>query len=101
MRIRTLVSLVLLLGCAAAVTAQGVPPAPAGTQHNLMPIPARLQFKPGRLPLGKSFLIATRGHRDERLLASLARFSRRLEGRTGMEFARELARISFMPEESA
>jgi hexosaminidase len=91
MRIRTLISLVLLLGCAPAGAAQQATSAPAGAQHNLMPVPARLQFKQGRLPLAKSFLIATRGHRDERLVAALARFSRRLEGRTGMEFARELA----------
>src|SRR4051812_4461328 len=60
-------------------------------QHNLMPVPAKVQFQPGRLKIDASFRAAADGHIDARLEAAIHRFSRRLEGRTGFEFSRTQA----------
>src|SRR5690348_2710404 len=59
-------------------------------QHNLMPIPASVQFQAGRLKIDASFNVATGGYRDARLEAGISRAERRLEGRTGLEFNREI-----------
>ena len=59
--------------------------------HNLMPVPASLQFQSGRLAVGDSFTIAVKGHSDARLTAAIDRMSRRLEARTGFTFARGLS----------
>src|SRR5688572_19065150 len=61
------------------------------TRRNLMPVPASVQWKQGRLPVGKNFTIAVRGQIDDRLRAYIFRIGRRLEGRTGLEFSRELS----------
>ncbi|HEX8852133.1 MAG TPA: hypothetical protein VF754_01525, partial [Pyrinomonadaceae bacterium] len=90
MRIRTSITLFLLLSYASALQAQE-PSARQAMQHKLMPVPASVQFQTGRMPVAKSFQIAARGHVDGRLRGALARFARRLEGRTGLEFRRELA----------
>ena len=60
-------------------------------QHHLMPVPATVQFQPGRLKIDASFRVAVDGHTDARLEAGIHRFSRRLEGRTGFEFSRTQA----------
>ncbi|HEX8636165.1 MAG TPA: family 20 glycosylhydrolase [Pyrinomonadaceae bacterium] len=93
MRIRTLISLALFLCSVPVGSAQeaAAPSAPPAATHNLMPVPARMQFNQGRMTVTKSFKVAVRGHADDRLRSYLARFARRLEGRTGMEFSREAA----------
>ncbi|HKQ52628.1 MAG TPA: family 20 glycosylhydrolase, partial [Pyrinomonadaceae bacterium] len=78
--------LVLLLSLPLSAAAQTAP----STRHNLMPVPASVSFNQGRLPVNKSFTVATRGHTDERLRAAISRALRRLEGRTVFEFGRDL-----------
>jgi hexosaminidase len=63
----------------------------AQQQHNLMPVPASLEFNKDRLAINESFTVATRGHSDARLQAAIARFVKRLEGRTVFSFAPGLA----------
>src|SRR5215813_2612216 len=60
-------------------------------RHNLMPTPAEVHFKSGKLAMGASFSVAVRGHNDRRLEAGIDRAMRRLEGRIGMELRRGLA----------
>jgi len=57
-------------------------------QHRLMPVPASVQFHEGRLKIDAAFTVFVQGHSDARLEAALFRASRRLEGRTGLEFTR-------------
>jgi hexosaminidase len=92
MRTRTYLPLILCLICAISANAQtaggsGV----AAPQHNLMPVPAAVQFNQGRLPVNKSFTVAVKGQPDARLQAGIDRFLRRIEGRTVMELPRGLA----------
>lgn len=56
-----------------------------------MPVPASVRFDAGRLPVTKSFTVGLRGQADERLRSYLDRAARRLEARTGMQFARGFA----------
>ena len=57
-----------------------------------MPVPASVKFHPSeRLNVDSAFKIATRGHSDDRLKAAIARFVKRLEGRTVFTFAPGLA----------
>src|SRR5690349_16426549 len=83
---RKTLSLVLLAGifliCGSVSLAQ---------QHNLMPIPASVNFTGDRLAIDQSFKVATRGHSDARLRAAIARFVKRLEGRTVLTLAPGLA----------
>mgnify|MGYP003291391262 CR=1 FL=1 len=75
--------------CVSATHAQQPAPAP---QINLMPVPASVKFQAGdRLPVDASFKVATRGHSDDRLKAAIARFMKRLEGRTVLTLAPGLA----------
>ncbi|MEZ5426966.1 MAG: family 20 glycosylhydrolase [Pyrinomonadaceae bacterium] len=60
-------------------------------QIDLMPVPANIDWKDGRLNLTKDFRVAVKGPADERLKNYVFRVMRRLEGRTVMSFARELA----------
>lgn len=78
--------LVLLLLMPLTVWAQDAKP-----QHNLLPVPASLQFKEGRLPITAQFTVAVRGHNDARLQAGIERMARRLDARTGLTFKRGLA----------
>ncbi|HEU4712115.1 MAG TPA: family 20 glycosylhydrolase [Pyrinomonadaceae bacterium] len=79
--------LIVVLTCASFVHAQEAAP-----KFNLMPVPASLKFHPGeRLNVDASFKVATRGHSDDRLKAAIARFVKRLEGRTVFSFAPGLA----------
>jgi len=55
-----------------------------------MPVPAKIQFLTGRLKIDNSFTVAVANHRDARLEAAIGRAARRLEGRTGFEFARAI-----------
>ncbi|HWP43379.1 MAG TPA: beta-N-acetylhexosaminidase, partial [Blastocatellia bacterium] len=59
--------------------------------HRLMPVPASVQFQDGRLKIDASFTVGVSDHTDARLEAAIHRMARRLEGRTGFTFSRELA----------
>src|SRR5688572_6135847 len=74
--------------CMSAANAQQSAPTP---QINLMPMPASVKFHPERLTVDSSFKVATRGHSDDRLKAAIARFVKRLEGRTVLTLAPGLA----------
>ena len=78
--------LVSVLLSTVSVSAQE--PAP---KHNLMPVPASVEFKPGRIVIDKAFTSAIKGHSDARLQAAVARFVKRLEGRTVLTLAPGLA----------
>ena len=56
-----------------------------------MPVPASVNFHPERLVVDSSFKVATRGHTDARLQAGIARFIKRLEGRTVLSFTPGMA----------
>ncbi|HVI70493.1 MAG TPA: family 20 glycosylhydrolase, partial [Pyrinomonadaceae bacterium] len=80
--------LFVVLTCAVVVTAQEPTPTP---KLNLMPVPASVKFQKERLAVDSNFKVATRGHSDARLQAGIARFMRRLEGRTVLTMAPGLA----------
>jgi hexosaminidase len=73
-------TILLILTCAIAVTAQEKP-APE-RKLNLMPVPASVKWQNERLAVDANFKVATRGHSDARLQAGIWRFIKRLEGRT-------------------
>jgi hexosaminidase len=56
-----------------------------------MPVPASVTFDNERLSVDESFKVAIRGHSDARLQAAIARFVKRLEGRTVLSLAPGLA----------
>src|SRR5688500_15493572 len=60
-------------------------------RRNLMPVPANVSWKSGRLPVAKNFTVAVAGKTDERLKQYIFRVMRRLEGRTIFEFSRDLS----------
>jgi hexosaminidase len=78
--------LVFLLTCAPIGSAQEVIP-----KHNLMPVPASIKLDTERLAVDGSFKVAIRGHSDARLRSGIARFIKRLEGRTVLSFSPGLA----------
>ena len=53
-------------------------------RHHLLPVPAQLSVRPGRLALDSTFTWTVRGASDARLLGAVDRALRRLEGRTGL-----------------
>ena len=79
---RYLLLTLLLLICGPLAVAQ---------QHNLMPAPVSVTFDNERLAVDESFKVATRGHSDARLQAAVARFVKRLEGRTVLTLTPGLA----------
>ena len=64
------------------------------TRRNLMPVPASVSWKDGRLPVTKTFTVAVKGQTDDRLKTYIFRVMRRLEGRTVLEFPREFSNDS-------
>lgn len=68
-------------GIAAAQTA---PP----TTGNLLPVPASVTFRAGRLALDSTFTVGIAGHDDGRLRRGVDRALVRLEGRIGIRFQR-------------
>jgi hexosaminidase len=80
----TLLTLIVLI-CGSVSFAQ------TAYQHNLMPVPASVTFDNERLAVDESFKVAIRGHSDARLQAAVARFVKRLEGRTVLTLAPGLA----------
>ena len=85
MKIRSVIALVLLMLCYAALIRAQEPTVPTAP-HNLMPAPAAIRFTQGRLPITKSFAVSVKSYVDDRLRAYIDRTVRRIEGRTGMEF---------------
>jgi hexosaminidase len=79
MILRSLVPLVLLSVCCPAVV--------FGQTHVLMPVPAEVAFGAGRLPVTPAFSAHVAGCRDARVEPAVLRALRRLQGRTGIEFA--------------
>src|SRR5580765_4973297 len=59
-------------------------------QLNLMPVPAAVQMQPGRLPITRSFKVATGNYVDDRLRSGIARMLTRLAGRTVLTLPVEL-----------
>ncbi len=55
---------------------------------DLMPVPAEIQYRPGRLAVTKGFSVFLRGEKDARLERYVSRVLRRLEGRTVFELPR-------------
>jgi len=75
----------LLLTCALAISAQETnSTAPSTRANNLMPVPASVEFRSGRLAIDNKFRMATRGFSDARLEAGISRALKRLAGRTGL-----------------
>jgi hexosaminidase len=60
-------------------------------RRDLMPVPASVNWKSGRLPVSKTFSVAIKGQTDERLKSYIFRVMRRLEGRTILELPRAYA----------
>jgi hexosaminidase len=60
----------------------GKPPGLAPGDLQLMPIPASVQIRPGRLTVNSTFNVATKNYSDDRLRAGIARMMSRLAGRT-------------------
>ncbi len=60
-------------------------------RRNLMPVPANVNWKDGRLPVTKSFTVTVKGQTDERLKSYVSRVLRRMEGRTVLELPRDLS----------
>jgi hexosaminidase len=84
---RYLLLALILLICGPTALAQQQTPRPL----NLMPVPASVTFGNDRLAVDESFKVAVRGHSDARLQAAIARFVKRLEGRTVLSLAQGLA----------
>ena len=80
-------TLLLIVTCTIVVRAQEAPT----PQFNLMPVPASVKFQRERLAIDANFRVATRGYSDARLLGGIARFVKRLEGRTVLTLAPGLA----------
>jgi len=62
-----------------------------GARRNLLPVPASVIWKNGRLVFTRAFSVAVKGQTDERLRAYIFRVMRRLEGRTVLELSHELS----------
>src|ERR1041385_1467274 len=78
--------LILLLVCVIAssdiMAQQTIPAVPP--QNNLMPVPASIQFVPGRLPITSAFQVTTKTYSDARLISAINRMRARLSGRTNL-----------------
>jgi hexosaminidase len=85
---------VLLIVCALIITSvqaqQSTSPVIAQGQLNLMPIPASVELRPGRLAINGSFNVAIKGFADDRLRAGIGRTIKRLSGRTVLTLPLEL-----------
>ncbi len=59
-------------------------------RRNLMPVPANVNWKSGRFNLTKNFAVAVKGKTDQRLKDYIFHAMRRLEGRTVLQFSRDV-----------
>ena len=84
---KILFGLLIVLSLIVVVSAQDLQTA----RRNLMPVPANLAWKSGRLNVTKNFTVAVKGQTDERLKSYIFRVTRRLEGRTVLEISRDLS----------
>jgi len=83
-RFAALLGLVVL---SSSLVAQQTPSDSAmSNQHNLMPIPASVQFGSGKFVIDGGFRVAI-SQSDPRVQAASERFLKRLQGRTGLTFA--------------
>ncbi len=78
MKLNRRLLLLLIITCAVVASAQQ----PSTPKLDLMPVPTSITFHNERLTVDSNFRVATRGHSDARLQAAIARFMKRLEGRT-------------------
>ena len=85
--IRSFFIFTLILSAILTISAQDFQAA----RRNLMPVPANVAWKNGRLPVTKTFSVAVAGKTDDRLKSYISRVMRRLEGRTIFEFSRDLS----------
>jgi hexosaminidase len=76
-------TIIMTLVLSIPITVFGQSDTTVKVQHNLMPVPSSLQFLDGRLGV-KDFKVAVKGHTDGRLESAIARFQKRLQGRTGL-----------------
>ena len=81
------VPIFLIITCAVVASAQQ----PSTPKLDLMPVPTSITFHNERLAVDSNFRVATRGHSDARLQAAIARFMKRLEGRTVLTLDSTLA----------
>ncbi|MEP6820473.1 MAG: family 20 glycosylhydrolase [bacterium] len=58
---------------------------------NLMPVPASIKMQAGRLPVTRSFSVATKGYVDDRLRNGITRMIARLAGRTVLSLPYDFA----------
>ncbi|MBK7709144.1 MAG: family 20 glycosylhydrolase [Acidobacteria bacterium] len=79
-------SLVFVSMCFGLARAQDL----GSERRQLMPVPANVVWKPGKMRLAKNFSVALAGRIDDRLRSYVSRAMRRLEGRTLFEFPRDL-----------
>ncbi len=75
--------------CAAASAFAQTQASLVAARRSLMPVPANVNWREGRLPVGKNFSFRFVGQTDERTRQYASRVMRRLEGRTLFEFVRE------------
>src|SRR5215216_5517577 len=85
--IKSFLIFMVILSAVLTISAQDLQTA----RRNLMPVPANVVWKNGRLPVTKTFAVAVSGKTDERLKSYIFRVMRRLEGRTIFEFSRDLS----------
>ncbi|HRH44212.1 MAG TPA: family 20 glycosylhydrolase [Pyrinomonadaceae bacterium] len=88
--IRNLLVFALMLSAFFTISAQDL----QNQRRNLMPVPANIAWKTGRLSVKKTFTVAITGKTDERLKSYISRVMRRLEGRTIFEFPRDFSNDS-------
>ncbi|MGA2858907.1 MAG: beta-N-acetylhexosaminidase [Candidatus Sulfotelmatobacter sp.] len=82
----------LILFCTASASVRDAASTRRQTvQHDLMPLPMSVTFEEGQLKIDGSFTITVTGYSDARLEAAIDRMARRMERRTGIEFASGLA----------
>jgi hexosaminidase len=60
-------------------------------QSNLLPVPRSVAYQSGRLAIDQTFSVALTAESDPRVAAAMNRAIRRLQDRTGLEFARGFA----------
>ncbi|NNF00956.1 MAG: family 20 glycosylhydrolase, partial [Pyrinomonadaceae bacterium] len=75
----------------AVLCLSGIARDPSKRQVNLMPVPAKIAFGKGRLPVSKEFSVAFEGAAAERLKNYASRVLRRIEGRTVLELPRSFS----------
>jgi len=85
--IKSFFTFTLIVSAILTISAQDLQTA----RRNLMPVPASVNWKNGRLPVTKNFSVAVAGKTDERLKSYIFRVMRRLEGRTIFEFSRDFS----------